>query len=212
MFGLIDTDAAYKLSCCRLLDEASTYLKLSGFRALEAMPHVVEKQIFGDKQYGYNKPSVRSRITKEVKAIPRMKEAHVEDVFLLSTLQDAFDHGEAFLLYRAIKDGQMLLVSGDKRFCKALGKKPEILKACSHLEGKMICLEHLILCLIESYQFRYVCDRVAPARHCDTTLRLSFNQGEESREASVVEALVSFSKDAVRSLGSLAYSYKPWYE
>ena len=200
MFGLIDNDAAYKLSCCRLLDEASKYLELNAFRALQQMPFVIEKQIFGDKQFGYNKPSIKDRVIKEVKAIPKIKKSSVKDVMLLSSLSDTFDDGEALLLYSAIKDNKMLLISGDKRFYKALGKRPEILKACSHLEGKMICLEHLLLCLIDTYKFGYVCERVAPVRDCDTSLKLAFSHGRASEEASVVEALVSFSREAVTAL------------
>ncbi|WP_067583466.1 hypothetical protein [Endozoicomonas ascidiicola] len=214
MIGLLDTDILYKLTSCNLLDESICYLGLSDPQILDAAPHVIKKKTFGRKKsYGYDLPEVQDRFSAACKRASRMTESPNDmEMFMRFGNVPGIDPGEAVLICHAIETGSALLISGDKNFYNALLGSPELMSYCSGLEGRLVCFEHLILCLIESYQYSYISDRVAPARQCDKTLTLAFSQGKKTSEAIVTEALVSFSKEVVLGLGDLAYHHRPWYK
>ena len=214
MIGLIDNDIFYKLTCCNLLDETLAYLRLGKHQILDAAPHIIRKQTFKkNKGYGHDLPEVQNRLAAafaQADRIPNMP----TDVTLLTRIASVpgIDSGEALLLCNAIETGSALLISGDKRFYSSLGKNRELMEICVSLEGRLICLEHLMLCLFESYEFPYVLQRVAPARQCDQVLRMAFSREDEAEQAMVTEVLVNYSKEVVLGLGELAYGHRPWYK
>lgn len=214
MIGLIDNDIFYKLTCCQLLDETLNYLKVQEHQILDAAPHVITKQTFNKhKSYGHDLPDVQQRLNAAFDRAARIPDQPA-DLNLFSKLSSiaGIDVGEALLLCSAIETGSALLISGDKRFYNSLANNPDLMAICAQLEGRLICLEHLMLCLVDAYQFPYVCHRVAPARQCDQTLRIAFSSGKDAQQAAVTEALVSYSKQVVLGLGALAYPYRPWYQ
>ncbi len=214
MIGLIDNDVFYKLTCCALLDETLSYLKLSRHQVLDSAPHVIRKTTFKrDKGYGYDLPEVQNRLAEAFDRAARIPEMPT-DYTLLAKIASVpgIDSGEALLLCNAIETGSALLISGDKRFYSSLAKNRELMDICASLEGRLICLEHLMLCLFDACQFPYVRQRVAPARRCDTVLRVAFSRGQEAEQSVVTSILVDYSKEVVLGLGDLAYSYRPWYK
>ncbi|WP_257288473.1 hypothetical protein [Endozoicomonas sp. SESOKO2] len=213
MIGLVDNDIFYKLTCCSLLDETLDYLRLDGHQVLDTFPHVLRKKTFKKNQcYGHDLPEVQNRLAEAFTRASRIPETP-KDFTLLAKIASVpgIDPGEALMLCSAIETGSALLISGDKRFYSSLSKNSELLEICTSLEGRLICLEHLLLCLVDSYQFPYVLKRVVPAKRCDQVLRVAFSKDRESEEKTVTSILVDYSKEVVQGLGVLAYNHKPWY-
>ena len=115
----------------------------------------------------------------------------------LSLLQETegIDPGEAVLIAGTKNETNFYLISGDKRCLRALvlGKNLETVR--ERLRGKVICLEQIILQLIEVKGFDFVLSKVLPARGCDTALRAIFGSGERATKDNVIRAIKGYIRD-----------------
>ena len=212
MIGLVDNDIFYKLSCCSLLDESGQYLQFKKRLVLKEVKFVIGKRKFkSGKGYGHDLPSIQARFKNDYEQSSFLPAATQAEL-LIALMESGIDDGEAQLLCYALETGGTVLLSGDKRFYSSLINNPKWVALCKGLKGRMICLEHLLLCLIEQFGFSYVSERVYPARECDGALKQAFSTTNYTNEKVVTEALVSFSKEVVAGLGDLCHEHQPWYK
>ena len=99
------------------------------------------------------------------------------------------DAGEADLIVATANTTDFLQLSGDKRCFKALPSIPAPIYA--RLQGKAICLEQVVLKLIDVLGFEEVCTRIKPAIHHDKSIYLCFGYSQPVPESQVREALQS---------------------
>lgn len=87
------------------------------------------------------------------------------------------------------------LISGDKRCLEFLSQVPELATLKARWQGRVICLEQLILRLIEVQGFEWVKGRVLPVKEYDTALKACFGSGDLATETNVRQTLAAYIQD-----------------
>lgn len=122
----------------------------------------------------------------------------------LQTLQiEGIDPGEVILISATKYEEFFYLATGDKRCLTALAADPHLDSIRQRLTGRVICLEQLILKLIDTQGFDLVLTKVLPAREYDTALKTSFGSGEKATRENVLQALEGYVEDLRRTTGGL---------
>lgn len=80
-------------------------------------------------------------------------------------------------------------MTGDKNCLRALAAAPELGKIRQRLKGRVVCLEQLILRLVETQAFDEILTKVLPGREYDTALKAVFGSGERATRENVLQAL-----------------------
>jgi hypothetical protein len=105
---------------------------------------------------------------------------------------DNIDIGEAQLVSSAIAaGGDSILLTGDKRFIKALLKTESTKHIANLLRGRIVCLEEIIRSLIINYGIDYIRKAVASAPRCDFGLQIVFGSLFDLPETQVLDGLAS---------------------
>lgn len=131
----------------------------------------------------------------------------------INNCNNTIDKGEAILIsyayYLNQQGNNIYLLTGDKRCLLALANSgfTEIVK---HLEGKVWCLEQLILKDIEMLGFDIVQAKIYTATDCDMNIKFIFGYSIESPEYRVKEDLIKEIADLRQKTDGLLYPY-PWY-
>jgi Superfamily II DNA/RNA helicases, SNF2 family len=125
------------------------------------------------------------------------------DNSLISLKFDGLDQGELILIGEAIKEPYFHLATGDKNCLRALMKCPDIETAKQKLKGHVICLEQLVVKLIEVKGFNAVKAKVAPMRDCDTALKVAFGSGLHSTQTNSLFALNGYIDEIKRDCPNL---------
>jgi hypothetical protein len=188
---LVDTDAFCKLGLAGLLTDAVATLgvQLTDCERLPALPHMLRR---GSVPKRFGKDNCEALI-EIADAIPPIQASTSQwlDQFLPVP---GIDPGEA-QLFSVAADQKFLLVSGDKRALRALGK---IEDAAQALSGLVVTLEAALIALHGSIGADDLRSRVAPLRQFDTTVGVCFSDSN----ADPLSALWSY-------YGSLASEVAP---
>ncbi len=133
-----------------------------------------------------------------------------QDDFIQLQKFEGIDAGEAILLsyvsYLNQQGNISYLFTGDKRCLKTLNH-PEITNIIQPLQGKIWCLEQLILKDIEVYGFNCIQEKIYPVRDCDNNLKFIFGYSIEYPENEVREALIKEITRLKQDTGNLLYPY-----
>ncbi len=100
------------------------------------------------------------------------------------------DIGEATLMTAVCSD-EFLIATGDKRSLKALAACGECRNTFDRIRGKVICLEQIILKIVQIHGIEYVRPRIEAATRIDKSVRFCFGVVTPASEASVIECLLS---------------------
>ncbi len=120
------------------------------------------------------------------------------------------DKGEAILISYVCCLNQRkynnYLLTGDKNCLRALSNSgmTDIIEL---LQGKVWCLEQLILKNIEQFGFHLIQSKIYPKRNCDTNLKLIFGYSEPASENTVKESLNEAIKRLKEKTKNLIYPY-----
>ncbi|RUT03826.1 hypothetical protein DSM106972_047400 [Dulcicalothrix desertica PCC 7102] len=89
------------------------------------------------------------------------------------------------------------LTTGDKRCITALANstEPSLVAIRERLAGKLVCLEQLILKIINVEGFEVTLIKVLPAREYDKALKAIFGSGERCTQDNVLMALGAYIQD-----------------
>jgi hypothetical protein len=187
----LDNDVLLKLSAYALLDDVIAVMNLTADRV-----YVLEsaKFVFRDS------PSVirrYSQVAREqaIAFAENCQKVHADvgsDEFIALSRLKHLDAGEAGLLTATKNVTAFVLVTGDKRCLSALASGVGIESIQQRLQGRVICLEQVILRLIRSLGFEVVKAQVLAAWDCDKSLQACFGSREQAAEANVVEALEGY--------------------
>lgn len=97
------------------------------------------------------------------------------------------------------------LITGDKRCLIALAEASQLVEIRQRLLGRVICLEQIILKLIETQGFNEVLVKVLPGREYDTALKAIFGSGEKATQENVLQMLEGYiGKLRIKTSGLLA--------
>jgi hypothetical protein len=186
----IDNDILLKLSCCDLLNETMAVLRLSAadVRVLRTARFVFQRNRQVADRYS---EQGRFRAVAFVKSCQTIVEEGGDEFERLQAT-DGIDIGEARLLAATSGLANFVLMTGDKRCLQVLAAQAELAEVRQRLQGRVICLEQVILRLIQRSGFDWVKARVVPMMACDTALQACFGSGELATETNVVEALEAY--------------------
>lgn len=196
--GLFDRDVCLKLAWCGLWDEALNALeitqpyRLASCTAGPSNRKVLRRQI-GDGAVLQQAMARLDAMVATTPVIPDSLTATVRNHPILTDLDgiDAVDPGEALLTAILLSSqGQTTLVSGDKRFFKAL--RQERPATFEKIAAQLCSLERCLLAIIKIHGASFVIDRVRPVAACDSTLLLALGSEPVCQAAAFIEALSSF--------------------
>jgi hypothetical protein len=209
----LDNDILQKLCAYGLIDDLRAILASGGpINILGAAPFIVRKKL--------------QRL--EVARIRELQDAFEEflgDLFLVEPTDEelafathleeianreflGFDAGESQLCAVAIFRGLDAVITGDKRAITAVEALKRVIDRLSALEEKLVCLEQLILGVIEKAGCRKVRTSVCALKTVDTALSICLKcwSPEEPRREAVKEALESYIGDLRKNAPSLLYA------
>ena len=90
------------------------------------------------------------------------------------------DTGEALLYASTYALQEFWLLTGDKRSLTALAEAPNCQAIVARLNGKVICLEQIIVHILRSHPFETVLNKIVSARECDTVVKVAFVLGNHT--------------------------------
>jgi hypothetical protein len=184
----LDNDILLKLSAVDLLDESIAALGFNpeDLRVLDTARHVFRRNRKVSTKYS---EVVRDRAIEFVKTCQTIVPEVTGEFIVLNRLLDV---GEATLVAATCEVLPFVLMTGDKRCLQVLAAQAELAEVRQRLQGRVICLEQVILRLIQRSGFDWVKARVVPMMACDMALQACFGSGALATETNVVEALEGY--------------------
>jgi hypothetical protein len=184
----LDNDILLKLSAVDLLDESIAALGFNpeDLRVLDTARHVFRHNRKVSTKYS---EVVRNRAMEFVKTCQTIVPEATGEFIVLNRLLDV---GEATLVAATCEVLPFVLMTGDKRCLQVLAAQVELAEVRERLQGRVICLEQVMLRLIQRSGFDWVKARVVPMMACDMALQACFGSGELATETNVVEALEAY--------------------
>ncbi|MEO0458920.1 MAG: hypothetical protein AAF152_20390, partial [Cyanobacteria bacterium P01_A01_bin.114] len=181
--GFVDNDILLKLTAFGLFDDAIATLNLSP-SDLRILP--TARFVFRQKRA--QQVSYTDEVwARAINRVERYQTIGTTDARALAELQklDAFRDqihvGETALIAATCTAADFVLMSGDKGCLRALPQIPS--EIYGRLQGRIVCLEQLVLKLIEVLGFEAVRERIQPLADCDVTMRICFGYSEPALEA-----------------------------
>jgi hypothetical protein len=196
----VDNDVILKLTACDLFWEAIACLgsQDSEIRVLSSAKFVFERNKEVKKNYS---EQVRQTAIATVKKLTQVN-ATPDNPFIAVDYK-GLDQGELILIGAAIAEPCFYLVTGDKNCLRALMVCPDLEIAKHKLKGQVICLEQLIVKLIEDKGFDAIKEKVTPVRDCDKSLKVAFGSGPCSTEPNSLFALNDYIAEIERDCPNL---------
>jgi hypothetical protein len=125
---------------------------------------------------------------------------------LLTGIQGV-DPGEAVLYSATATMAVDFVVTGDARALRGLVSASAAQPICSRLSGKIICLEQLLLELIDQIGFAAIREKVVRSTTTNISLNTIFRSGGQASQAAVVSWLKSRVDNLRAETGALLSEY-----
>ncbi|MEN9863130.1 MAG: hypothetical protein RLZZ601_894 [Pseudomonadota bacterium] len=110
------------------------------------------------------------------------------------------DGGEAIIFSAVAQHAEGYVLTGDKRALRALSKIPKT-SNIEFLKNKFICVEMLLLMLVDKYGVNWVREHFCPAREIDKTIMVILGSRCDANEESIREALGSYLRELYDECG-----------
>lgn len=199
----LDNDAVLKLVACHLFWETVAALgsNQENLRVLSDAKYVFKKSRRVIKKYPEAIRLAAFSIVEGCQAIkpefnPELPELEIEGI----------DPGERLLISATRNEPAFYLITGDKRCLKALAAASQLAEIRQRLQGRVICLEQVILKLIEVQGFYEVLNKLLNGREYDKALASIFGSGERATEENVLLGLLAYIEDLQRETEGLLAS------
>lgn len=205
MICLADNDAVFKLAACNLLNEALEVLGLSRddvyvlntvkyqLRKGRSLNRLVEK--YGVE--GLNRALEFVLSVNEIQGEPDIDELH-----LLSTIED-IDAGEAVLFAATRTLDDFIIITGDKKALKAIGKAAGCTFLRKRLEGRVLCFEQVVALILRTQGLDTIKPGIVSALSCDTALRVAFGSEMDTTLDGALDALDYYVSELRMETGAL---------
>ena len=189
----LDNDAILKLVAANLFCPAISSLGLTqaDLRVLPTAKFYFRQSRRLKKVYP---ESLLQRTLEVVNACAALTPTVDEELQRLQVVE-GIDPGEEVLIVATKTEPSFYLVTGDKCCLTALATAGELQDIRGRLKGRVICVEQLILRVIETQGFELVLTKVLPARDYDTALKSIFGSGEKATRENVLLSLEAYIQD-----------------
>ena len=213
MILVADNDALLKLNAYALWDDACAVLGVSAadVRTLVEAPYVLRRyRGQAKKQSQYGADGIDRALVAVERAAPvdlpedlSERDALLDGARRLNPVKPPIDPGEALLFAAAASRAEFYLTTGDKRALLALHGLPEASPICEGLAGRVLCVEHILLKLVEARGLDHVRPLVRAVPACDAAIRMAFGSSVPASEGSVLEGLRSYVANLRQETGTL---------
>lgn len=197
---LVDNDVFLILSGSGLLDEATDTLgfsRSSVFRLPSLLPMLRK-----GKTFAHYTPSVQAAALKQCASVAPVP--HVPDPDLAQSLAAVreIDQGEALLFGVMAEQPHYLLTTHDKHALRSLSRTASVRHIRVAVAGRVICLETVLLELIERLGVASVAEALDPILANSTELRTVFTPGNVARPGECVGGLWSYQRQLEQEVGA----------
>lgn len=190
----LDNDIILKLVACNLFSEAVRSLNLveSDLRVLSDAKYVFRNSRRIAKKYPLEIRESAILIVERCQNIQPELSEELRDLQI-----EGLDPGEMILISATKHEESFYLTTGDKRCITALANstEPSLVAIKERLAGKLVCLEQLILKIINVEGFDVTLIKVLPVREYDKALKAIFGSGERCTRDNVLMALEAYIND-----------------
>lgn len=195
MVVFADTDIVIKLCGFNLMDRV---VSLCGTQVEEVCVHPELPALLKgrrDLERQISQDGVK-RLTEFASRAKHLRERPTGDAMRMIAEVESLDAGEVLLFHAAASSSDGVVLTSDRKALRALGDDPTVRTLLEGLRGRVVCLESLLLALIQRYKFPVVRDGICNALDADRGLRSIFTAGK----ATSVNAAVLGLQSRVRSL------------
>jgi hypothetical protein len=190
----LDNDIILKLVACNLFSEAVSSLNLveSDLRVLSDAKYVFRNSRRIARKYPLEIRESAILIVEKCQKIQPELSQELKDLQI-----EGLDPGEMILISATKQEESFYLTTGDKRCIIALANSTEssLVEIRERLAGKLVCLEQLILKIINVQGFDITLIKILPVREYDLALKAIFGSGERCTQDNVLMALEAYIKD-----------------
>ena len=207
-FYCLDNDIILKLATYNLFKNTLQSLDIEEdqIKILDTFKYKFSKQIKrkrGNRHNNGEKDDIQKalEITQNHQTISETNFSDVEsDIYIKlrnyskvnHDANNKIDKGDATLIsyvcYLNQQENNNYLLTGDKNCLRALGNSGMI-EIIELIQGRVWCLEQLILKNIEQFGFNLIQSKIYPKNNCDTNLKLIFGYSKPASENEVIESL-----------------------
>lgn len=205
MICLADNDIIKKLAICDLLEEFLSVLdcRHADTFVLPAARFVVGVAKDPEKARARLGAAVFDRLAdflSKVRVIQQPPDPQEQRLF-----DDVvgIDTGEAILFSATAAFSDFILATGDKRSLKALAEMEGAESVTARLRGRVICLEQIMVRIMNRYGFDLLRNHAVPAVDCDIALSAVFGSGLIAVEANVRHGFASYIEHLRSECGEL---------
>ncbi|MEH2243740.1 hypothetical protein [Nostoc sp.] len=198
-----DNDVILKLAAYQIFWEmvASLNIKNENIRILPTAAKVFSGSRKISKQFKPTSIERAKQITDRCKTIDDYAICSTSEYQMLAST-DGIDVGEALLVAATQMEEDFYLLTSDKRFLKSLALS-SFNEVKQRLYKKAICLEQLIIHVIDHAGFDLVCRRMASADACDQVISEAFELGKQTKHQDAVKVLNQAIQDLRAKTGNL---------
>ncbi|QIR38499.1 hypothetical protein HCG51_18510 [Tolypothrix sp. PCC 7910] len=198
-----DNDVILKLAAYQIFWEmvASLNTKDENIRILPTAAKVFSASRKISKQFKPISIERAKQITDRCKTIDDYAICSTPEYQMLAST-DGIDVGEALLVAATQTEEDFYLLTSDKRFLTSLALS-SFNDVKQRLYKKAICLEQLIIHVIDHAGFDLVCRRMASADACDQVISEAFQLGKQTKHQDAVKVLNQAIQDLRAKTGDL---------
>ncbi|MDO8550002.1 MAG: hypothetical protein Q7S39_07630 [Ignavibacteria bacterium] len=199
----LDNDIILKLSSIGLLPEIEKIFNTTPdlIYILPNAINYISKSSSVKKNYSQKVIDDAISVIKNYKAIP--DEFIDQNRFIRLSNIDNIDSGEQLLFSLTPTSTDFLILTGDKKSLTQLNNDPNIYDIKDELTQKIVCLEFLVLKLLDLSTFQDISQKIIVSNYCkDTFIRIIFRQNNLTAE-NAKEGLMSYYNDLKSNSGSL---------
>lgn len=228
-FYCLDNDIILKLATCDLFDETLTTFDidatqiqiLDSFKYKFALDRQIKRNRGNQANNNYTQYNVKKalEITEKFATLSDQNLDIDKNIYLKlinysntsNDKKDKIDIGEAILINHICYLNQKgytdsYLLTQDKCCLRGL-IKAGFTDIIENLDGRIWCLEQLILKYIEEFGFNIIQPKIYPVRDCDKNIKMIFGYSIEASENVVKENLKTEIKVLRQETGNLLYPY-----
>lgn len=199
----LDNDIILKLASADLLQEIEKIFNTDpkSIYILPTAKHYVLRNKKLKKKYSQEELNNALSFISNYSIIPD-DYINQERFISLSNIEN-IDTGEQALFAVLPKSVDFLILTGDKTALVKLYKQPNLDNIKKDLAGKIVCLESIILMLLELNSFEEISKKIIDSNYCgDIALEIIFSQTHMTLE-NVQFALNSYYRDLKKQTGDL---------
>lgn len=189
----LDVDALHKLGAFNALNEVLTVLGVSSAEVWVPGTAKYKLRLKTDaeavKRHGAD---TAARLRDFIGLVHEISEGPTEDEKRQLEQIQGLDAGELLLIAMAARSDDSLIVTGDKNAMRALASQQRCAQFATRLAGRVICLEQLLVALLDLHGFPWLHGRVSASPATDRGVASIVAPGIGASEANARAGFTSF--------------------